>query len=286
MNVSLAEAPAYCNGRFDGSEIMRHDRVMSQDRLIPFERILNFRDFGGWETSDGARVKRGALYRSAAFHEASEADIDKLDAMGVRFVVDLRRPEERNREPNRWPGERARVIVNDEGPQEGLPPHLQALLQEDITAASVTAFMHSLYRDFASNPRHIDLYRGWFRELAQGGPGVMHCAAGKDRTGLGCALTLMALGVPEEAVIADYELTNAALDLDQRLPQIKARMEKRLARTLDDDALKPMLGVHADYLRTAFDAIDAQYGSAQAYMENELGVGARERALLRERLAV
>lgn len=255
---------------------------MTPDRLIPFDRVLNFRDFGGYDTADGARVARGKLYRSAAFADATETDIERLHAMGIRFMVDLRRPEERNREPNRWPGDRARVIINNEGPQDGLPPHLQALMQDDITPASVTSYMHMLYREFASNPRHIDLYTNWFRELVEGGPGLIHCAAGKDRTGLGCALTLMALGVPEEAVIADYEFTNAAINLDERLHHIKDRMEVRLGRTLDPEALKPMLGVRVEYLRTAFDAIDAEFGSADAYMTNALGVGPAERAALKK----
>lgn len=252
------------------------------DRLIPFDRVLNFRDFGGYDTADGRRVSCGKLYRSAAFNDATEADVEKLHGLGIRFMVDLRRPEERNREPNRWPGERARVIINNEGPQDGLPPHLQALMQDDITPESVTAYMHMLYREFASNPRHIDLYRNWFAELVEGGAGLIHCAAGKDRTGLGCALTLMTLGVPEDTVIADYEFTNAALNLDERLHTIKERMEGRLGRALAPEALRPMLGVNIEYLRTAFDAIDAEYGSAETYLTDVLGVGVREREALRK----
>lgn len=255
------------------------------DRLVPFDRVLNFRDFGGWETADGARILRGALYRSASFHDATEADIDKLEAMNVRFMVDLRRPEERAREPNRWPGDPARVVANDEGPATGLPPHLQALLQDDLTADSVAEYMRTIYREFAFEPRHMQLYRAWFEKLGQGGgPAIIHCAAGKDRTGLGCALTLIALGVDEGAVFADYEFTNRAIDLDARLPRIKERMEERLGKALDADALRPMLGVDADYLRGALDSIDARYGSALNYLEHALGVGPAERAKLKERL--
>ena len=258
---------------------------MTHDRLLTFDRVLNFRDFGGYDTESGAQVKRGVLFRSAAFHEASEADITRLDELGVRVLVDLRRPEERAGEPNRWPGEGVRTIINDEGNPGGLPPHLMALLQSDLSAQSVTGYMHELYRAFAFEPRHIELYRAWFRELAAGeGAAVIHCAAGKDRTGLGCALTLMALGVPEEAVFADYEFTNQAVDIETRLPRIKARMEERLARTLDADALRPMLGVHADYLRTSLDAIEAKHGTVSAYMDEVLGVGARERDRLLAKL--
>ncbi len=231
-------------------------------------------------------MKRGVLFRSAAFHEASEADIARLDELGVRVLVDLRRPEERAGEPNRWPGEGVRTIINDEGNRRRASAASDGVARRAILARSRSlGYMHELYRAFAFEPRHIELYRAWFRELAAGeGAAVIHCAAGKDRTGLGCALTLMALGVQEEAVFADYEFTNQAVDIEARLPRIKARMEERLARTLDADALRPMLGVHADYLRTSLDAIEAKHGTVTSYMDEVLGVGAGERDKLLAKL--
>lgn len=255
------------------------------DRLIEFERVLNFRDFGGWDTMDGAKVTRGKLWRSAAFNDASGADIARLNEMNVRFLVDLRRPEERRYEPNKWPGEATRVFVNDEGAEGvALPPHFVALMQSDLSPESTRSYMMGLYREIPFDPRLIRLYRDWFAELSEGGAGVIHCAAGKDRTGIGCALTLIALGVDEEIVFADYEFTNAAVDLERRMPKIQERMEERLARKLDPEALRPMLGVEVQYLRNALDAINARHGSALAYMERELGVGTAERAVLRDRL--
>jgi protein-tyrosine phosphatase len=142
----------------------------------------------------------------------------------------------------------------------------------------------SLYQEIPFDPRLIKLYRDWFTELSEGGAGVIHCAAGKDRTGIGCALTLIALGVDEETVFADYDFTNQAVDLEKRMPRIQASMEERLSRKLDPEALRPMLGVEVDYLRNALDAIEAKHGSVLAYMEQELGVGERERAVLRDKL--
>lgn len=252
------------------------------DRLIPFERVLNFRDFGGWETADGAQIARGKLYRSASFHDATEADVAKLDAMNLRFLVDLRRPEERAHEPSRWSNEACRIIYNDEGKGGSeLPPHLVALMQSDLTPQSTRSYMLSLYREIPYDTRLIGLYRDWFAEVLQGGAGVVHCAAGKDRTGVICALTLLALDVDEASVFADYEFTNQAVDLEKRMPRIQARMEERLGRKLHAEALRPMLGVDGDYLRAAFDAIRAKHGSVRTYMEQVLGVGARERAALR-----
>lgn len=255
------------------------------DRLVEFERVLNFRDFGGWQTADGAKVVRGKLWRSAAFSDASDTDITRLNDMNVRFLVDLRRPEERRHEPNKWPGEATRVFVNDEGAEGvALPPHLVALLQSDLSPASTRNYMMSLYTEIPFDPRLIRLYRDWFSELGEGGSGVIHCAAGKDRTGIGCALTLIALGVDEETVFADYEFTNQAVDLEKRMPKIQARMEERLARKLDPEALRPMLGVEVGYLRNAFDAIEAKYGSVESYMSDVLGVGQAQRATLRDKL--
>ena len=254
------------------------------DRLIPFERILNFRDFGGYDTPHGP-IARGKLYRSASFHEASEADIARLETMDVRFLVDLRRPEERSFEPNRWPGENRRSIFNDEGAGGvHLPPHLVALLQSDLSPDSVRTYMKSLYREIPFDARLINLYRSWFAEMGEGGAGVIHCAAGKDRTGIGCALTLLALGVDEQTVFADYEFTNQAVDLETRMPRIQARMEERLARKLDPASLRPMLGVEVDYLRETFDAIAQRHGTVEAYLEEVLGVSARERDVLCERV--
>lgn len=255
------------------------------DRLVPFDRVLNFRDFGGWLSRDGATIARGKLFRSAAFHDATEADIAKLNGMNLRFLVDLRRPEERAHEPSKWESEATRVIFNDEGKGgSALPPHLVALMQSDLTPQSTRDYMLSLYREIPFDPRLVGLYRDWFAELQQGGAGVVHCAAGKDRTGIICALTLIALGVEEEAVYADYDFTNQAVDLESRMPRIQARMEERLGRKLDSAALRPMLGVHVDYLRQSLDVIDAKYGSAVNYMERALGVGAAERDALQRAL--
>ena len=254
------------------------------DRLVPFDRVLNFRDFGGWDTADG-KVTRGKLYRSASFHDASDADIAKLNEMDLRFLVDLRRPEERAHEPSRWSNESCRVIFNEEGTGgSSLPPHLLVLLQSDLTPQATRDYMASLYREIPYDPRLIRLFRDWFAELGEGGAGVVHCAAGKDRTGIICALTLMTLGVDEETVFADYEFTNQAVDIERRMPRIQERMEERLSRKLDPAALRPMLGVEVDYLRAALDEIESRSGSVERYLGQQLGVGARERAALRGRL--
>ncbi len=258
-----------------------------QDRLLPLDNVMNFRDFGGYPTKDGARVAPVTLWRSASFAGANEADIARLNGLGVRFVVDLRRPEERAMEPNRWPGEGVDVVAEGaEGIEGGLamPPHLAALLQSDLNADGVRGYMLGAYRGFVEEERYVRLFAEWFRRLDEtGGPAVVHCAAGKDRTGFICALTLHVLGVDEEVIFGDYELTNAVVDMDARMPRIRERMQERLGRAISPATLAPMMGVHRDYLHAAFEAVAERAGSLDSYLENTLGVDAARRERLRAR---
>jgi protein-tyrosine phosphatase len=256
---------------------------MTKDRIYAFDGIVNFRDFGGYP-AEGGEVVRGKLFRTASFAEATERDMTFLNRLGAKFVVDLRRPEERLDMPNRWPHEGSLPVhVNDEGYRE-LPAHTAILQETDLTAESVRQYMVTAYAHYPFEPRYVALYRQFLHGLAEhGGPAIVHCAAGKDRTGVICALTLTALGVDHATIVADYELTNVAVDYGARLVAIRERMEQRTGKPIDDEALRPMLGVHRDYLASAFDAINAKHPDVRSYMADVLGVDDAMAAALRER---
>lgn len=248
---------------------------MTQDRIYPLDGVVNFRDFGGYPAQQGGEVVRGRLFRTASFAEASASDMAFLNKLGAQFIVDLRRPEEREDMPNRWPGEgNLPVHVNDEGYKE-LPAHTAILQETDLTAASVRQYMVTAYAHYPFEPRYVALFRAFLHGLADtGGPAIVHCAAGKDRTGVICALTLTALGVDHATIVEDYELTNIAVDYVARLPAIRDRMVQRTGKPVDEEALRPMLGVHRDYLASAFDTIHAKYPDVPTYMADVLGVDA------------
>ena len=242
------------------------------DRVKPLKGVRNFRDFGGYATKDGRRIVRGRLFRSAHFHEATDDDRAALDALRVAAIIDLRRPTEREAQPNTWPTQGVRVIASDLG-DRGEAPHIAVLKETDVTPESVDAFMRALYDGLAFEERHIALFRDWFAHLAEhNGGGVVHCAAGKDRTGLLCALTKDLLGADEEDVFEDYLLTNTVVDLSGRMPQAVAMIEAYLGRKIDPVALKPFMGVERGYLETAFAAIRERFGTNDAYLKEALGV--------------
>jgi protein-tyrosine phosphatase len=170
------------------------------DRWISFDSVFNFRDMGGLGTLDGARVRRGVLYRSDTLSRLSHADRPTFEALGVGTVIDLRRETEvavMGRVPEwtraRWRHHHLNHALWDHStytPQIGvarwLADRYHDLLEDG--AADIVQVIELL-----ADPQH--------------GPTVVHCVAGKDRTGLISALTLELLGVPDEVIAHDYALT-------------------------------------------------------------------------------
>jgi protein-tyrosine phosphatase len=252
------------------------------DRVAPLAGVHNFRDFGGYETRDGGMIARGHFYRSAHFANATPEDITLLNALGVAFVVDLRRPEERAVDPNKWPGERAVTIFNDEGMVRP-PAHVGVYQIADHTPELVAQFMRENYAGYPYELRYAALFKAFLNGLLNDGPGVVHCAAGKDRTGIACALVLTALGVDRELIFEDYELTNTAVDLQQRMAWLKTRIAMTTDSPPSDAALLPMVGVQRDYLQASFDAIEARDGDVLSYLANALEFGPEQVQALQRR---
>lgn len=253
-------------------------------RRIPFEGIENFRDFGDY-AAGGRRLRRGMLYRSAHQAEATDADLRRLAELGLAVIVDLRRSNERQSQPSRrWEGFAAQVIENDIG-QEHADEWHTFIESSDLTAASFHAYMIDYYQGAPFARRHIDLYSRYFHTLAETeGAVLVHCAAGKDRTGILCALTHHLAGVHDDDIVEDYLLTNDPVRMEKRLPTIRARIAEATGRTPDDAALMTAMRVEAEYLETAFAAMRDRYGSLDGYLEQELGLTGALRERLHDRL--
>ena len=253
-------------------------------RHIDFDGIENFRDFGGYDTVHGRPLKRGLLYRSANHAYATDADLERMKTLGLAAIVDLRRSFEREREPSkRWPGFGAAVIENDI-----LSDHADwADLMQGVTVDADWFFNDTLSynRRAPFEARHVDLFSRYFRTLAEtDGAVVVHCAAGKDRTGLICALTHHVAGVHPDDIMADYLLTNDEARMRRKMDFLRGWLRDIAKQEVDDAALRVAVGVNPAYLDAAFAVIKDTHGSTDNYLRDALGVDAVLRARLIERL--
>ncbi len=255
-------------------------------RIHRFDALDNFRDYGDYATAAGCRVAPGRLFRAGHQARASEADLERLGALGITTVVDLRRPSERRDQPSKRPTGFSGVVIESAEDDGGEAPHMAFLRTTELTPDSGRRFMTDTYRRLPFESSHLDLFSRYFRALGETeGPVLIHCAAGKDRTGMLAALTHHLLGVHHDDMVSDYLLTNTAVDLERRAPAIARQLEARTGRVAAHDAVVAFLGVEALYLETALTGIAGRYGSTDAYLEQALGVDGALRDRIVERLA-
>ena len=259
-----------------------------QDRVKSFENVRNFRDFGGYGGADGAQVRTGVLFRSAQFGEASEADMAALETYRIKIQADLRRPDERERHGHRWPVEGVTVLSSALG-SAAQAPHVRFLSEVAVDAPQARGWMVDYYREAPFKPQHVDTFSAWFAALAdleEGDAAVVNCAAGKDRTGILCALTHHVLGVDRDTIFADYELTNEAANVAERLPEMARMFNQHIGKDYDDDVYHPFVGVSAEFLYGALDSITEKAGSIDTYLTETLGVDDARIKRLRDKYLV
>mgnify|MGYP000107809188 FL=1 len=253
---------------------------MTKARVVPLEGVHNFRDFGGYETASGARVRQRVLWRSAQHGDASEADLAAIHQLGIAHIIDLRGPSERYAKPCRRHADFAANVWTYPEETAGLALHTEAA-DGVLTAAEASAAMMRLYEGIAFRENLTPMLRLYFELLLRAeGPSLVHCVAGKDRTGWAVAMAQQALGVPRDAIIADYMLTNSASRLEERIAAEAFRDLPRYA-AMDADTVRALWGVQEDYIVTALDAAEARYGSLDSYLEAVLEIDGAKRQALR-----
>lgn len=255
---------------------------MSEARIVPLQGVNNLRDYGGYATSGGGRVRRGLLWRSGQHGMASDQDLATIGALGLATVIDLRGGSERAANPCRRPAGFAATIVACDGDTAGLASHLDAG-QGIRDEAGARSAMQALYSGMPWRENLITVLRGYFRALGEGeGASLIHCYAGKDRTGFAVALAHHVLGVHPDDAMADYLLTNVATR-GRSIPGRPVSDHKHYEE-LSEAAMQALQGVHESYLEAALRALRERHGSVDAYLEEVLGVDAALAGQIRQAL--
>lgn len=247
--------------------------------FLPAEGIHNLRDYGGWPAAGGDVVRRGLLYRSGQHVGASDADLALIAALDIRTVIDLRGASERERHPCRRVAGFAGEVIFHDGETSSSPPHMD-VGPEVTTAAFARGRMLEVYARMPRDPAMQAMFARYLRVLGtRDGASLVHCFAGKDRTGIAATLLLHILGVSEEDQMAEFLRTNDAPTLAvlraQSLPGIEARLDAAAERVL--------LGVEADYLLRFRETVAAMDGSLDGWLELRIGVDDALRARLQDR---
>jgi protein-tyrosine phosphatase len=236
-------------------------------RHLNLEGASNFRDLGGYPTADGRTVRWRRLFRSNHLGHLTQHDVKVVRDLGVKSAFDFRGVEERV----------SAACVVEEIAVHSLPiePTVVAALRAKLQARALSSgdaleIMRESYRGYVRLNTHS--FREMFAHLLdESAPSVIHCTAGKDRTGFACALVLHALGVPEKVISEDYLLTNSYY-----------RRDPNSSPDLPADVRQAIGSVEASFLAAGFDAVSTQYGDLEGYFRNGLGLGTPERTTLKQ----
>jgi protein-tyrosine phosphatase len=241
----------------------------SPARHLNLAGASNFRDLGGYVTRDGRPVRWRQIFRSNHLGHLTDEDVAIVRTLGIRSAFDFRGSEERT----------AALCGMSDVTVHSLPvePTVVAALRTIAAGGTPLSTDHAVevmrdsYRGYVQE--NTQRFRSLFAHLLEErAPLVIHCTAGKDRTGFACALILHALGVPEDVISEDYLLTNRFY-----------RRDPTASSDLPDHVRQVLGSVQASFLAAAFEAIDADYGDLESYLHDGLGLGKAERAHLEAR---
>ncbi len=251
------------------------------------KQLPNGRDLGGYRTSGGSTIRQGVVFRSAAPTDAAARD--SLTELGISTVFDLRTVAERDQRPDLLPRSTRHVVADllSDSPESGAA-NLGAMAQavmggaaSALTAVDVRAIMISSYQSFATLPSAVAATADVLSHLLDedSGATLFHCTAGKDRTGWLAAVTLSAVGVSWDDVVADYLASGP--EISRLLAPV---LDAVSAQGRDLSAFAPALGVEAAYLEAAWAAMHEAHGSLRGFLTNGLGLPAHYPEQLAARL--
>ncbi|WP_244209052.1 tyrosine-protein phosphatase [Paenibacillus ferrarius] len=260
-------------------------------RIIPFEGTNNFRDMGGYRTIDGRQVKYRLFYRSDELTGLTEKDLESLRALNIRTIFDYRDDYEAQKKPDPVIHDviniRIPAIEAHQRPRMNVPSDSES--DSSKNPFFIDLIKSGFFKSFRADTTMIDLYTkfpinnpSYKRLMATiqntDNLGLLHhCTAGKDRTGVGAALILMALGVPESTVMEDYLLTNVTMK------EFNRNLLDRLAEHADEAELQNivlMLEIKEAYMDAALGSIKKTYGDYNTYFYEEFGLTKSKRETL------
>jgi protein-tyrosine phosphatase len=244
----------------------------------------NFRSLGGLSAADGRRIRPYALMRADRLSRLGDDEWSALGLIGLATVCDLRSDSERAEHPSTIPPQLAvRELLCEVRNDLRADPTLAALIAAEPSARGAERVMIEIYRRF---PQHMGgTLRMIVERLLDGGaPLLVHCSAGKDRTGFVIAMLLTALDVPDELIRVDYLASRAWPGAALHRASLQGLLGRFVPAEELQSVVDTVLDVREAYLDAALQSLAAQFGTVQRYLESAAGLDAVRLDLLRARL--
>jgi protein-tyrosine phosphatase len=253
---------------------------------IKIAGATNFRSLGGLPAADGRRIRPHAIMRADRLAGLTEDDWRALGRAGLTTICDLRSDAERTEHPNRVPPSLPLRVMNcDIRNDLRADPALARLMLDEPNAHGAERVMIEIYRRL---PRYMGatLTAIVDRVLEGGAPLLVHCSAGKDRTGFVVAMLLHALGVPEPLIREDYLASRRWPGAVTHRASLESRLGTFIAADELHGAVDTVLDVRDAYLDAALGAVHEEFGSIERYLESEARLDGARRERLQGRLLV
>lgn len=257
-----------------------------ETRIVPLAGVKNFRDMGGYRARDGRTMRWGRIFRSGHLSDMTDDCGTEMLARDIETVIDFRSDAEKERHPVRWP----KSWIPDYRPSP-IGGNAAAWVRELFDKLSNSPFPAKDLRDQfilafetipIANAAGLKVFFDGLIDHSKGNAVLFHCTAGKDRTGVAGALLMHALGVGRDDIMADFLLTNEAVDLGETSAEMAGRLSCRAGRAIAPADVLPLVGVEADFLEAAYRSIDKHYGSLDTYLSGAMGLDAARREKLAE----
>jgi protein-tyrosine phosphatase len=253
--------------------------TLPSERVIHLKGTTNTRDIGGYQTSDLSTLRWGQIIRSDNLSRLTANDFQKLEVIGLKTVIDLRTEKEHKQSPTVWMGDN--------------PPRFFHFPIGDANNDWFTAQRKMMKRNRFNQEQSLEHMVEGYRMIAEEGtssyqklmelvldesnwPILIHCNAGKDRSGVGVALILEALDVDRETIMEEYLLTNEISRIEDKAAFLSKQSKRSsigntFSKGVRASAWLPIVGVRAEMLEAFYASVDEKYGSMDVFL-TELGV--------------
>lgn len=246
----------------------------SATRVIRMQGTVNFRDAGGYKTADGKRVITGKVFRSADISKLTDTDMQVMAGHHIYTVIDFRGKKESAAAEDRLLPNTDYTLSPAGSDSLPDPKQMAQMIKQK-------GFLMDMYGQ-RSVQYYGERYRPLFQKLLSlpdTSSILYHCSGGRDRTGMASALFLYVLGVPQQTIEEDFVASNIYLQ-----PMMgKWYKPMQQAFGMSEAEIRAEMDLRPEHIRNFFSAINAEYGSVEKFMQQEMGVGQKEIKLLKQK---